>query len=91
MYGTMNIIPAGNSVICGAELDSAQRPADEKTLAPLPQHDVEMILMEIDPICKMEVDPKTAKWKSNYGGKDFFFCAPGCKKAFDKDPQKYLK
>jgi YHS domain-containing protein len=45
--------------------------------------------MAIDPICKMEVDAKTAKWKSTYNGKEFFFCAPGCKKAFDKDPKKY--
>ena len=23
-------------------------------------------MMEIDPVCKMEVDPKTAQWKSEY-------------------------
>jgi len=45
--------------------------------------------MAVDPICKMDVDPKTAKWKSTYDGKEYFFCAPGCKKAFDKDPKKY--
>jgi YHS domain-containing protein len=45
--------------------------------------------MAVDPICKMDVDPKTAKWKSSYNGKEYFFCAPGCKKAFDKDPKKY--
>lgn len=37
----------------------------------------------------MDVDPKTATWKSTYNGKKYFFCAPGCKKAFDKDPKKY--
>lgn len=45
--------------------------------------------MAVDPICKMDVGPKTAKWKSTYNGKEYFFCAPGCKKAFDKDPKKY--
>lgn len=45
--------------------------------------------MAIDPICKMEVDPKTAKWKSVHNGKEFYFCAPGCKAAFDKNPEKY--
>jgi len=45
--------------------------------------------MAVDPICKMDVDPKTATWKSTYNGKEYFFCAPGCKKAFDKDPKKY--
>jgi len=47
--------------------------------------------MATDPICKMEVDPKTAKWKSVHKGKEYFFCAPGCKTAFDKNPDKYSK
>jgi YHS domain-containing protein len=46
--------------------------------------------MAIDPICKMTVDEKTAKLKSEYKGKTYYFCAPGCKKAFDADPAKYL-
>ena len=45
----------------------------------------------IDPICKMEVDEKTAKWKSAHKGKTYYFCAPGCKKKFDSDPEKYSK
>lgn len=45
--------------------------------------------MAIDPICKMDVDEKTAKWKSEYEGKAYYFCAPGCKKTFDADPAKY--
>jgi YHS domain-containing protein len=47
--------------------------------------------MEIDPVCGMEVDPKTAAGKSEYQGKTYYFCAPGCKKDFDKEPQKYVK
>jgi YHS domain-containing protein len=38
----------------------------------------------------MEVDEKTAQWKSEYQGKTYYFCAPGCKSSFDKDPEKYL-
>ena len=45
--------------------------------------------MAIDPICEMDVDEKTAKWTSDYKGKKYYFCAPGCKKAFDKEPEKY--
>ncbi|MEM3586848.1 MAG: YHS domain-containing protein [Candidatus Jordarchaeaceae archaeon] len=45
----------------------------------------------IDPVCKMEVDPKTAKYKSEYKGKTYYFCAPGCKKSFDADPKKFVK
>jgi YHS domain-containing protein len=39
----------------------------------------------------MTVDEKTAPAKSDYKGKTYYFCAVGCKKAFDKDPEKYLK
>ena len=46
--------------------------------------------MEKDPVCGMEVDPKTAAGKSEYQGKTYYFCSPGCKRDFDKDPEKYL-
>jgi YHS domain-containing protein len=46
--------------------------------------------MAIDPVCGMEVDEQTAKWKSEYKGNTYYFCAPGCKASFDKDPEKYL-
>ena len=46
--------------------------------------------MAIDPICDMEVDEKTAKWISDYKGKNVYFCAPGCKKMFDEKPEKIL-
>ena len=46
--------------------------------------------MEIDPVCKMEVDPKTAEWKTEYKGKTYYFCAPGCKRTFEKDPEAYV-
>jgi len=45
--------------------------------------------MAIDPICKMEVDEKTAKYKSVYKGETYYFCAPGCKKEFDDNSEKY--
>ena len=46
--------------------------------------------MAIDPVCKMEVDEGTAQWTSDYRGTTYYFCAPGCKASFDKDPEKYL-
>lgn len=45
----------------------------------------------IDPVCKMKVDEKKAPGGvSEYKGQKYYFCAPGCKKAFDKEPEKYL-
>ena len=42
-----------------------------------------------DPICGMMVDEKKAKFKSDYKGTTYYFCAPSCKATFDKDPAKY--
>jgi Cu+-exporting ATPase len=47
--------------------------------------------MAVDPVCKMEVDPETAPAKTVYKGQTYYFCAPGCKVAFKKDPEKYLR
>lgn len=46
--------------------------------------------MAKDPVCGMEVDEATAQWTSEYKGETYYFCAPGCKHSFDKDPEKYL-
>jgi YHS domain-containing protein len=46
--------------------------------------------MAIDPICKMVVDEKTATLKSEYKGTIHYFCASGCKKMFDENPEKYI-
>ena len=71
------------------ELESFRRPANEETPGSAPPVTRRPMLMAIDPICKMDVDPTTAKWKSTYNGKEYYFCAPGCKKAFEKNPAKY--
>jgi len=43
-----------------------------------------------DPVCGMDVDPQTAAGKSEYKGQAYYFCSPGCKASFDKNPEKYL-
>ena len=45
----------------------------------------------IDPICKMEVDTDNPNGgSSEYNDTSYYFCAPGCKVAFDAEPEKYL-
>jgi Cu+-exporting ATPase len=46
--------------------------------------------MAVDPVCGMEVDEKSAAATYEYKGQTYYFCAPGCKAAFEKDPEKYL-
>ena len=45
--------------------------------------------MAIDPICGMTVDEKTAQLKSEYAGQTYYFCSPGCKRTFEKEPARY--
>jgi len=45
--------------------------------------------MAKDPVCGMTVDPSKAAATSVYHGQTYCFCAPACKKAFDKEPGKY--
>lgn len=47
-------------------------------------------MMAKDPVCHMHVDEKTAKRTSEYMGETYYFCAPGCKSSFDREPEKYL-
>jgi YHS domain-containing protein len=47
--------------------------------------------MAIDPVCKMNVDENKAAAKYDYKGKTYYFYAAGCKDAFSKDPEKFLK
>lgn len=44
----------------------------------------------IDPVCEMEVDIASARWISEHEGETYYFCAPGCKTAFEKDPTSFL-
>lgn len=45
-----------------------------------------------DPVCGMMIDPETAEGGlSEFEGKIYYFCSPGCKHAFDADPKEYVK
>jgi len=48
------------------------------------------VQMATDPVCKMEVEESQAAATSEYKGKKYYFCAVGCKKAFDQNPEKYV-
>lgn len=44
-----------------------------------------------DPVCHMRVSPKTASFHTKYNNHDYYFCASGCLKVFEKDPKKYVE
>ncbi len=47
--------------------------------------------MAKDPVCGMYVNERTAKYKTEHKGKTYYFCASGCKTAFEKNPGRYLQ
>jgi len=44
----------------------------------------------IDPVCGMAVEVAGAKHVAGYGSRDYYFCCPGCKRAFEAEPEKYV-
>ncbi|MBI4535644.1 MAG: YHS domain-containing protein [Ignavibacteriae bacterium] len=47
--------------------------------------------MTRDVVCGMQIELAMAAGKSAFNGQIYFFCAPGCKKAFDKDPERFVR
>ena len=43
---------------------------------------VEPPAFEIDPICNMKVDPKTARFTADREGRKYYFCNPRCSEKF---------
>ncbi len=42
-----------------------------------------------DPVCGMSVDPATASERADFGGSTYYFCSPGCRTKFERDPARY--
>lgn len=82
---TSRTIDEGNSA-------AAEMPADPTThsQAVHAASAVPGVGIAIDPVCHMEVDIATAKYMSVHDGTTYYFCAPGCKRSFDKEPETYL-
>lgn len=46
--------------------------------------------MEVrDPVCGMTFDETEAAETLEYEGTVYHFCAPGCRVAFEEDPERY--
>jgi P-type Cu+ transporter len=45
----------------------------------------------IDPVCAMQVDPRTTPHRQEHRGRTYWFCSAGCRGKFAADPAKYLK
>ena len=43
-----------------------------------------------DPVCGMEVDPATARYKTQHNEGEYFFCSAGCQATFQVNPDQIL-
>ncbi|MBP7692310.1 MAG: XdhC family protein [Anaerolineales bacterium] len=43
----------------------------------------------VDPVCHMVVTIAGARYQSEYNGRTYYFCAPGCQRTFEKNPALY--
>ncbi|QBD74811.1 YHS domain-containing protein [Ktedonosporobacter rubrisoli] len=50
----------------------------------------EFVSQVLDPVCGMTIESSTAARSAEYQGQTYYFCAPGCKKAFEDNPEQYL-
>jgi xanthine dehydrogenase accessory factor len=44
----------------------------------------------LDPVCGMIVEIASARHRSTYDGREFYFCCPACKRQFERNPHEYL-
>ena len=50
-----------------------------------------LLKKQVDPVCGMKVDPDTAAASTCHNGIKLYFCAEGCKRAFETNPEAYAE
>jgi xanthine dehydrogenase accessory factor len=45
----------------------------------------------IDPVCGMTVEIASARYVTHYNGQTYYFCAKGCQRSFEAEPEKFVK
>ena len=43
----------------------------------------------VDPVCGMSVDVRATRHQSEHEGRRVYFCAAGCRRAFEADPAAF--
>lgn len=51
----------------------------------------DLVPLTHDPVCHMRLSPKTAGFTTKYQNNHYYFCASGCLKKFQANPQKYVQ
>lgn len=57
----------------------------------LPRAETPAVVEATDPVCGMTVSVDPANHPFEHAGTTYYFCCPGCRRAFEKDPAAYLQ
>jgi xanthine dehydrogenase accessory factor len=101
---TLSRLPADlvEQVVCPAGLDLGARSPEEiavSVLAQIVQRQARSVPAAMaprpaatatDPVCGMTVDPATARHRADHQGRTFYFCCPGCRAQFVREPERFL-
>lgn len=74
-------------ILIGAQVSFGAAMKKDKMTAKMKKTEAEVKC----PVTGGRVDPATAKLKTVYKGKTYYFCCPGCPEQFKKNPEKYIK
>jgi protein SCO1 len=90
--GYLDLMPAYGSALSAASLDALvlylralPEVAGLPTLAPSKNAPV----LVVDPVCGMAVRVAPTTPSAEHAGRRYFFCSETCRKAFEKNPQRY--
>lgn len=81
-------------IIIGAALYViSNKPAQQASMdmQNMPSHAMPAAEDVVCPVTGDIVDPVTAKLKTVYKGKTYYFCCEGCPEKFKENPEKYAK
>jgi xanthine dehydrogenase accessory factor len=70
-----------------AEIVKEQRAA---VASPAPRTEATVGEEAVDPVCGMTVRVAEARYRAQHAGRDFYFCAAGCRERFLAGPGRYL-
>ncbi|MDH4063539.1 MAG: XdhC family protein [Acidobacteriota bacterium] len=71
-----------------ASLLPGSAPSTRPATLPAPESPTHAVA--VDPVCHMDVDIASAKHTVDLDETTYYFCCPGCRARFVKDPQRYL-
>lgn len=66
--------------------------AIRETIRGVERQDIQALIpLALDPVCGMRVSSKTAGATVPFQGKNYYFCASGCAKKFERKPNAFIK